>query len=180
MWDLFLWLLATHKTFAASSSSPVYMWLSLHPRLFPPADTGSGRRAASLWLCGEAGKHRPWRSKHLTSVPAWEHLALPGSQDPPSVWLSDCQPTHTVGVHWCCHGTRIFYAYTGTGLINKSDHNSTYTKAKRPNVTELSYILWLSHYKISSLVCIINKKALIFWYVNAVRHPQAKGLWCHF
>lgn len=82
--DLFLLPLATDKTFVVSSSTLEYMWL---PPLCPAA-TGSGQRAASLQLCGEP-------DKHITSQPAWGHLALPstGLSISPSVCLSVCQHT---------------------------------------------------------------------------------------
>ena len=44
---------------------------------------------------------------------AWEHLALPGSQ---GLRLSDCEPTHTVGVYLVLSWHQDFYTYTGTGL----------------------------------------------------------------
>lgn len=99
VWDVFLLPLVTRKTFEVCPSSPLYMWAPLSP-----ADTGLGHQAASRWLCGEPGKHRPWMAN---ISPLCQHGNIWHSQACRSLRLSDSEPTHTVGVYQCCHGTRI-------------------------------------------------------------------------
>lgn len=87
-------------------SSPEFMCVPLHPSSFPSTQQlgVSGSQPVTLW---RARQIQAQYGKHITSVSAWEHLALPGCEGP-SVCLSDSEPTHTVGVYWCCHGSTVF------------------------------------------------------------------------
>lgn len=92
LWSL-LHLLCICESLSAPSSFPSRHWLK-----------APSSQLVTLW---RARQTQARHGKHLTSVSAWEHLALPASQGPPSVCLSDCEPTHIAGVCLSCRGTRI-------------------------------------------------------------------------
>lgn len=159
VWDLFLLPLAKHKTFVVSSSSPVYMWAPLHPQLFSLADTSSGATGSQPVTLWRARQTQAWRGKHLTSVSAWEHLALPGLQGPSvclPVWL--WAYTHCVLVlSWhqnfiLLHRYR-FYIRRKQSPQHQNKHNNN----------NHSTILWLSNYWFNSLVCIFSTEAVMLF-----------------
>lgn len=82
VWDVFLLPLATRKTFEVCPSSPLYMRAPLSP-----ADAVLGHQAASRWLCGEPGKHRP-RMANIS--PLCQHGNIWHSQARGSLRLSAC------------------------------------------------------------------------------------------
>ncbi len=142
-----------------------HLWSRLHllciqyvrasvPSVLPPADTGSGRRAASWWLCGKPSKHRSGMANisppclHGNIWPFQAHRALCLS-----VCLSHCEPIHIVSMYWCCHCTTIFNSYTGTGLLHKnksqqyeSKQAKCYIKTPTPFcdgwMTDLTALFW--------------------------------------
>lgn len=82
---------------------------SLPPGFFP----------SRHWLKAPSSQLVPGKQalhdKHLTSVSAWEHLALSASQGPPSVCLSDWYWAYTY-----CQCAPVFHSYTSAGLTHKN------------------------------------------------------------
>ena len=121
--------------------SCVYARATLPPVL-PPADTGSGHWAASWWLCGEPGKHRPCMAN---ISPLCLHGNIWPSQARRTLRLSACLTVslHTAGVYWCCHGTRILLLHRYWFNIQKQSLQYQSKQAKCHTTTTAIFMIIL-------------------------------------
>lgn len=113
-------------------SSPEFMCVPLHPSSFPSTQQlgVSGSQPVTLW---RARQIQAQHGKHITSVSAWEHLALPGCEGP-SVCLSDSEPTHTLLVYTGVVMAPQFLLLHRYWFIIQTINNLYNTKANRLNV----------------------------------------------
>lgn len=101
---------------------------------------GTGQPAGGL--CGELDKHGP-RMANISPLclhgNIWPSVRLP-------VWLT--VSLHTVGVYWCCHGTRNCPPTQVLVYFTKAIYN---TKANKQNVTQLLQQNYISEWMVLQL-----------------------------
>lgn len=122
--------------------SRVYVRASPPPPSFPSTQQlgVSGSQPVTLW---RARQIQAQHGKHITSVSAWEHLALPGCEGP-SVCLSDSEPTHTLLVYTGVVMAPQFLLLHRYWFIIQTINNLYNTKANRLNIIiKHRTILWI-------------------------------------
>lgn len=122
--------------------SRVYVRASPPPPSFPSIQQlgVSGSQPVTLW---RARQIQAQHGKHITSVSAWEHLALPGCEGP-SVCLSDSEPTHTLLVYTGVVMAPQFLLLHRYWFIIQTINNLYNTKANRLNIIiKHRTILWI-------------------------------------
>lgn len=142
VWEVLLLPLATHKTFAGFFHLQSLCACLSTPSSFPSTQQlgVSGSQPVTLW---RARQIQAQHGKHITSVSAWEHLALPGCEGP-SVCLSDSEPTHTLLVYTGVVMAPQFLLLHRYWFIIQTINNLYNTKANRLNVIiKHRTILWI-------------------------------------